>query len=564
MKNIYTTLFIALAQLAFAQGSWQQVWSEEFDYTGLPHSDRWSYDEGCGVTNNELQYYAKERLKNTRVAEGSLVIEAHKEDLSGCAYTSGRIKSQYKGDWQYGKFEVRAKIPAFRGSWPAIWFLPTDSEYGGWPKSGEIDLMENVGFEPNKAYFTIHTEAYNHQINTQIGANTTVNDLSADYHTYTLIWSPDSLEMFLDQNKHFVHKRVDNDYKKWPFNKPFFILLNLAIGGDWAGAQGIDDTKFPAQFLVDYVRAYQWQTSAGPYVLTVPASQGTVSRNPDKATYTANETVTLTATPHEGYAFVGWQSDFYSSSNPLTLTVNRDLTIKPVFQKIGELVRNGDFENKSRYWNFNNYGTAKATFTVADQAAHIQVTTANATTPWEVQWIQNDIPLIKGHTYQFSFDASASTSMPVVANVGLNQDPWTRYTTQNVTAGATKSTYTKTFTMSIDDPAARISFDLGKAAGTVHLSNISLVDLTVSAVEEVIQDHFFQVLYDPTSQKLNLVASEGLSSVQVFNTAGVLLYEQQGARTTEASFHISGHPFIIKAVDPQGHIQVQKLKYELK
>ncbi|MBU6340577.1 MAG: glycoside hydrolase family 16 protein, partial [Bacteroidetes bacterium] len=138
------------------------VWHDEFDYTGLPDSSKWDYDAGdgcphvCGWGNNELEYYTVRRKENARVEQGMLVIEARKEEKNGYHYTSARLVTRNKGDWKYGRIEVRAKIPVCRGSWPAIWMLPTKPTYGNWPRNGEIDIMENVGFMPDSIFATVH------------------------------------------------------------------------------------------------------------------------------------------------------------------------------------------------------------------------------------------------------------------------------------------------------------------------------------------------------------------------------------------------------------------------
>lgn len=557
IKNWYKIVFLGLSHIALGQGAWQQIWADEFDYTGLPHADRWSYDEGCGVTNNEAQYYAKERLKNTRVENGNLVIEAHKEELNGCKYTSGRIKSQYKGDWQYGKFEVRAKFPTFKGSWPAIWFLPTESKYGGWPKSGEIDLMENVGYEPHTAHFTIHTEAFNHQIGTQKGKSATVNNIAADFHTYTLYWYPDSLCMFLDDVKHFTFKK-DGDYTKWPFDQPFHILLNLAIGGDWGGTQGIDTTKFPAQYLIDYVRVYQWQESGSTYTLDVTSKHGQVAVSPLKAQYALNEEVTLTATPDQGYEFKGWSSDFFTSDNPLTLSMNRNLSIKPLFRKVGELVLNGEFDT-GRYWYFNSYGSAKASHTVETNTAQVNVTTANTDKPWEVQLMQSPLALQKGHTYTFSFDIEASQNMEATANVGLNAEPWTVYGGSTFQVSTQKSSQSKTFTMAVDDPLARVCFDLGKNAGLIKISNVSIVDQTFISVDDQTANTGLNARYSSTDGMLYLQSEVELKKIQISNIWGGLLYSTEVANVTNLEIPITGQMVLLKVVDAQGKVAVRKL-----
>ena len=239
------------------------VWADEFSYKGLPDSTRWGYDRGrgcpqnCGWGNQEAQFYTWDRKENARVENGFLIIEARKENWQDALYTSTRLVSKNKGDWKYGRIEVRAQLPKGTGIWPAIWMLPTDNVYGGWPKSGEIDIMENVGYYPDSVFGTVHTEAYNGMRGTQKVKGISVPDLSTAFHVYAIEWSADKIEYYLDGVKTFTFPKESDDTRVWPYNQPFHVILNMAIGGDFGGKKGIDDTIFPTQMRVDYVRVYQ-------------------------------------------------------------------------------------------------------------------------------------------------------------------------------------------------------------------------------------------------------------------------------------------------------------------
>jgi beta-glucanase (GH16 family) len=239
------------------------VWADEFNYNGLPDSVKWSYDKGngcpdiCGWGNNELQYYTHKRLQNARVKKGKLIIEARKEIFENAKYTSARLVSKSKGDWKYGRIEAKAKLPAGRGMWPAIWMLPTKWEYGGWPHSGEIDIMENVGYWPDSALSTIHTGAYNGMINTQKTQGVNRNDLSKVFHVYAVEWTENTLSFFIDNVMYHQFKNDHTNSEAWPFDKDFHVLLNVAVGGNWGGKYGVDDSIFPQKMEVDYVRVYQ-------------------------------------------------------------------------------------------------------------------------------------------------------------------------------------------------------------------------------------------------------------------------------------------------------------------
>ncbi|MBX2924640.1 MAG: glycoside hydrolase family 16 protein [Chitinophagaceae bacterium] len=234
------------------------VWSDEFDYTGLPDSTKWSYDTGGhGWGNNEKQFYTEGRLENASVKNGILNITAIKENFEGASYTSARFTSKNKGDWKYGRMEIKAKMPKGRGLWPAIWMLPTDWKYGDWPKSGEIDIMEHVGYLPDSVFGTVHTDAYNHRIGTQKGKNTFRSDLSEAFHVYTLDWDENEIKIFIDQELYFTYPNEKKTYREWPFDQRFHLLMNMAVGGDWGGSRGIDDSIFPQAMQVDWVRVYQ-------------------------------------------------------------------------------------------------------------------------------------------------------------------------------------------------------------------------------------------------------------------------------------------------------------------
>jgi beta-glucanase (GH16 family) len=236
------------------------VWNDEFNYTGLPDDTKWSYDtinNATGWGNNESQFYTKARLKNAEVKDGCLHINAVKESYKGFAYTSARLITKGKGDWLYGRIEVKAKLPDGRGMWPAIWMLPTDWVYGGWPSSGEIDIMENVGYDPYVIVASAHTESYNHVLGTQKSNKINVPTCYSAFHVYALEWAESQYKVYVDDTLTFTFRNEGTGYKVWPFNERFHLLLNVAVGGNWGGAQGIDNSIFPRTMTVDYVRVYQ-------------------------------------------------------------------------------------------------------------------------------------------------------------------------------------------------------------------------------------------------------------------------------------------------------------------
>jgi beta-glucanase (GH16 family) len=267
-KRTYFGLFllgiVALFSLDFtARPERKLVWSDEFDYKGLPDPAKWGYDLGdgcpdvCGWGNNEAEFYTND-LKNARAENGNLIIEARKEAKGGKEFTSARLVSKNKGDWRYGRIEVRAKLPRGRGTWPAIWMLSTDWKYGGWPASGEIDIMEHVGYDPGVIHGTLHSDKYNHVKKTQQEGKHTVPDCQDAFHVYAVDWSENKIDFYIDERMyHSVKRNTADDFKGWPFDQRFHLILNIAVGGNWGAVKGIDESIWPQQMLVDYVRIYQ-------------------------------------------------------------------------------------------------------------------------------------------------------------------------------------------------------------------------------------------------------------------------------------------------------------------
>jgi beta-glucanase (GH16 family) len=235
---------------------WKLVWSDEFDKDGAPDPKKWTYEEGF-VRNRELQYYTVDRRENARVEKGNLVIEGRKEKYKTAEYTAASLTTLKSASWTYGRIEVRAKIPKGRGTWPALWTLGTNMKDVGWPKCGEIDILETVGFDPDGIHTTIHTEAYNHQKKTQKGRRTEHPKPYDAFHLYAIEWTKQKIDFFYDEEKIFTFENEGKGEAAWPFDKPQYLLLNFAIGGEWGGQKGVDDTIFPQQYLIDYVRVYE-------------------------------------------------------------------------------------------------------------------------------------------------------------------------------------------------------------------------------------------------------------------------------------------------------------------
>lgn len=241
----------------YGQSLWKLEWQDEFNGEGLPDSNYWSYDVGGnGWGNNELQYYTKADTSNVKLTNGYLLLKAKKEDKEGRKYTSVRLHTKHKIDIKYGRLEVRAALPKGRGLWPAIWMLPTDWKYGGWPNSGEIDIMEHVGFTPDTVYGSVHTKKFNHLIETQKTKAVFVEDPYNTFHTYAIEWNKQRIGFFVDDICYYQFVNSNLGDEEWPFDQRFHLLLNIAVGGNWGGKLGLDDKVFPATMKVEFVRYY--------------------------------------------------------------------------------------------------------------------------------------------------------------------------------------------------------------------------------------------------------------------------------------------------------------------
>lgn len=260
-------------------GHWELVWSDEFDYCGLPDSSKWDYEVGL-IRNQELQYYTARRLENARVENHCLIIEARKELYNGAEFTSASLHTLGRQSWCYGRLEMRARLPFARGLWPAFWTLGVDIESVGWPQCGEIDVMEAVGHEPGPhgVYGNVH---YGEKAHFQFAHPRELTDCKVDqtgelpaewlvskgfcvvpdadkvFHIYAVEWREDRLDFYVDDQCYLTYLRKDSADGSWPFSKPHYLIVNLAIGGNWGGMRGVDAAALPQRYEIDYVRIYR-------------------------------------------------------------------------------------------------------------------------------------------------------------------------------------------------------------------------------------------------------------------------------------------------------------------
>lgn len=246
-------VLILFAFNCFAQQERKLVWLEDFNGKKLTE-ETWNFEIGdgcpniCGWGNNEKQIYTKD---NHFIKDGKLVINIKKE---GEGYTSTRITTATKKEFQYGRMEVRAKIPIGKGIWPAFWMLGSNIGTVGWPKCGEIDILEYIGREPGKVFTSLHTQdSHGNTINTK---KTEIKDIENGFHLYAMDWTKDKIEFFVDNQSVYIFAPKEKNENTWPYDHPFYFIINVAVGGNFGG-DIIDDSIFPQEFLIDYVKVYQ-------------------------------------------------------------------------------------------------------------------------------------------------------------------------------------------------------------------------------------------------------------------------------------------------------------------
>ena len=235
---------------------WKLVWQDEFDGPDIDES-KWSYEvKSPGWVNHELQAYVAHRSENARIENGRLVIEGRRDFYQGHEYSSARLHTFGKASWKHGRFEARLQVPSGRGTWPAFWMMPSDSS-PGWPECGEIDVMEHVGYDSNRVHATTHSLKYNWKATEQRTGTSLVPGATTGMHDYAIEWRPDRIDAYVDGKRYFTSLDEGTGEDAWPFTKDFYLILNLAIGGDWGGAMGVDPDVWPQEYVIEYVRVYQ-------------------------------------------------------------------------------------------------------------------------------------------------------------------------------------------------------------------------------------------------------------------------------------------------------------------
>lgn len=511
----FTVAILIFDKVSLAQDCYRLVWADEFDYSGAPAPEKWGYDiGGGGWGNNEVQTYTNS-LNNSWANDTVLNIKAIK---TGNFWTSARLITKNKMDILYGRIEIRAKLPVGRGTWPALWMLPTDWVYGGWPKSGEIDIMEHVGYDPGRVHASCHTEAYNHSIGTQVTSDIMVPDFSTNFHTYSIEWSESYVKMFVDDTQYFTFFNDNtNNYKTWPFDRRFHLLMNIAIGGNWGGAQGIDPTLTEALMQIDYVKVYS--KTLVPKISGPTSSVAfrnlvfKVPNNPE-ATYqwVFPQDVTILSGADSATVYVKWGET--AGDVIATITTSCDTVTTPTHSVILKYGPSGDIyfvpmnPNGTPAWYQVNTNGNQSTLLESDTVLKINY---DITQPLNMPAVGYDFPLItdfSGFAYfGFKFKADPPNNPQIIRLDLIDQSNHTNQPNVLSISNPVCDGNYHTYLIQVNSTS---SFDLGSVKKLRFFFNYGVYGVAGTG-EFFIKDVFFSV-----DNSLGLPESEDVKWLQLF------------------------------------------------
>ena len=507
LVRFYTMLILlACTQASFAQTR-KLVWADEFSGTTIDRSV-WSFDKGPA---NDCVHYFTDRPENAAIEGGILRIIALKESYAGFNYTAALLKTKNSVYWRYGRIEARIKLPGTNGFVPAFWMMPVDDQFGWWPWSGEVDIMEHPTNQIDKIYGTVHTGAYcTYTGTTPQGSNIQIPDAETAYHIYAIEWTPDRIDFYVDDQKYFTFNNEYSGSEAWPFDQPFYIILNLAVGGGWVGNPDAT-TVFPAVMEVDYVRVYQYL-----YDMAIIGADF-VSYNSQNISYAVPDIVGASyawSVPGHAQIVSGQNThqievDWGIFGGDVTLVVTTkdgSYEIRYPVKVSSNYLKNAGFEKGVKYWNnFQSY-LLNADFSLTPTDSHngqysmnIDVAT-HSTLAWEISLIKENVMLEAGTQYNASFWAKTNGGENSVIGAIINASDYFVY---------------KLDTITVTDSWAQYNLDFTAPENTTATYKIDLGDHTGS--------YFFDdfVFASPELTKMNLVKNADFSNgidPWIFNT----------------------------------------------
>ncbi len=481
MKN-YWILFLSIFIGTNLNGQcYNLVWADEFDGTNLD-LNKWSYQTGAGGWgNNELQYYTDSN-NNAYVSSGSLKIEAKEESFNGANYTSARIRTIGQGDWTYGKMEASIKLPEGQGIWPAFWMMPTESAYGGWPTSGEIDIMEYLGHQTNSVYGTCHFGNSPTDKSSSGNWHNISPDSFADgeYHHFMIEWEPTQIRWYADGILYHTFNASDVGNYPFPFDQDFHFILNIAVGGNWPGNPD-NTTVFPQMMEVDYVRVYQQMQDislTGDFIAE-PNQSGVVYQVPDMPNTTYTWHVPYGSTIVSGLGTHEVVVDWGTYQGIIAVTVDNDCGNIHLFEPVtltANQTPNPGFENNLNHWYPDNFNGAYAAWNIDTSNPHNESksmcadVTAVSPNVWDVQISPELVDLIAGEEYTLTFWAKANTSGKAMSIALIHPTNYTYYTGTGYTLTNDWVQYSHIFTATVTGQAS-VNIQFGHETGIFCLDD---------------------------------------------------------------------------------------------
>lgn len=522
------------------------IWDDEFNTAGAPATDKWDYDTGGGGWgNNELETYTNTRT-NSWVDNGKLYIKAVKTNNS---WTSARLVTRQKGDWLYGRIEVKAKLPSGKGTWPAIWMLPADWAYGSWPLSGELDIMEHVGYNPGVIYGTAHTGAYNSPMGTQKGSNTSVPDAMTTFHVYAIEWDAKRIRWYVDDQLYYTFSNEHKTYKEWPFDKRFHLLLNIAIGGDWGGAQGIDPNLTEATMEVEYVRVYS-------NTLPAPAISGSTLNS-------VNDEVTYSVNPVSGASYLWSFPDgvaVLSGASTSSVTVrwndapgNIQLEMRTACDTVVSGLYHVNYQSKpgstlnilplndvqEMLWKAFPGANNSLSLSEENQALAVDFQITNPSANPNIQYDFNGL-IDLTENYEMAFELQTDAANPPsnmrvdLVDVNGKVKLANLFKIDQFAADGQYHLYSHRFTSSADGSfylnqikQIRIYMNYGilglAGSGTLRIKNMCLQNPDATSVGQLQIESAFKVYPNPARQMVTVESAEPIKSLQLFTVSGKLM-----------------------------------------
>jgi beta-glucanase (GH16 family) len=477
----------------------QLVWADEFNGPSIDTSV-WQFESG--LSNDNLQYYT-DRTDNANITEGVLQITALKESYQGFEYTSAHMRTEKEQQWRYGRMEARIRLPGSPGFVPAFWMLPADQYYGWWPFSGEIDIMEHPSNEVTKIYGTVHTEKYNlfsGPLPPQ-GGVTDIPDAESAFHLYAVEWTPEKIDFFVDDQKYYSFENDGGGTNSWPFDQPFYIILNLAVGGGWVGTPN-ENTLFPAVMEVDFVRVYQ-----DPGEVEIQGADF-VTYNTRNVSYHLGEiegTEILWSVPGgariisgQGTPQITADWGIFGGEVIAEIVTGEGTFIKsrPVKVSPGYL-RNPGFEKGVNYWRNTAGYPARASFLLhkedIEPAGHSVF--ANVTdpggNPWDVQLSQQNLVLQRGTAYRAGLMVRSEGTQEAISAAVINASTFAVVGQKSFTPSQEWDLFEFTFTAPSDIPAS-FNIDMGGHTGSYYIDQISLTTGALTSLNLVRNPDFFE------------------------------------------------------------------------